>query len=934
MSCEAGQADKPADAHEAERRKWEKIYADLPVKPESEALLSFGAEFVRLVKELLPDGGRVLEAGCGGATLSAALARTGLYETHLMDFSQGALGLARRRFEQAKLEAQFVHGDLFEPGRPEYDLVFNAGVLEHYDPADQVRLLRGMGSRSRQYVMVLVPNRQCYWYWLWRLWQAGSGKWPYGKEVPALNVEEVFKEAGLNFLGQAFVAESWTENFILSLPELGENLKKQILQIHRQPVIPGAHKAYLLAALGSTTEPVGSIPSVWARCPDAAPELDGRWASALVDSLAQQLQLQSELAQVRKQWQEKSTQTEKLLENLQRALQRKDALLSRLRLRYREKARQANQLAGLCEGHESLVRQLSLELEGRAQEAGALREKLSSSELAQAELREQTEKLRRELAEAQQKAATLEQTLQARDRELSVLRSDATTARIAHQNEAELASLRQARQELERKLRFANERIRELSAQLQQLWDSPTWQLLNRLHNSRYIGGAWRAFKAVVPAGIKEKIKNLIRPRGSKSARSVQTKGSRTGQPVGTGRREGLAAGDDQTWPSEAAVIEGLQEYLRRVETCGAQNLVFFVAGVKFVESEGQRVTQIIRELVGHGTPTLLTYFRWQNEYGQRVPRPHDPRFFQIPMDIFERHRQRLLDWRPDGGLVRTAVFEFPHPLAFQLVNELNLAGWNTVYDIIDDWEEFHAAGKAVWYEPAVEQYLCANCHAVTAIVPLLAEKVRAWVPGLEVEIVPNGVSPDSFNMKEPRRPLARGEVTVGYFGYLTRAWFDWELVAGVARRRPAWRFYIIGYGENPGAKLPDNVQLLGKVPHHQLYGYAQNWDVGIVPFRAGALSRGADPIKVYEYLALGLPVVTTEIPHLRSYPGVHVARSAAEFEALLEKAARTGLDRPAVEEFVRKSTWYRRGLALIEAGRRGRQNRRLSGALLAGVPG
>jgi glycosyltransferase involved in cell wall biosynthesis len=338
------------------------------------------------------------------------------------------------------------------------------------------------------------------------------------------------------------------------------------------------------------------------------------------------------------------------------------------------------------------------------------------------------------------------------------------------------------------------------------------------------------------------------------------------------------------------------------------------VAGVKYLENEGQRVTQIVREFIANGIPVLLLYFRWRSEYDDEVPESTNPLLYQLPLDLFEPRRKSVVAYPFRESLKRTCVFEFPYPPTFQWVNEFNLAGWHTVYDIIDDWEEFHKEGKAIWYERPVEEYLCANAGSVTAIVPILKEKVGEWIPDREVTMVPNGVSPESFDLTVARKELPRGEVTVGYFGYLAQAWFDWELVAATARAHPSWIFHIIGYGEPPAAELTDNVHLLGKVPHHLLYAYSQNWDVGIVPFKPTTLSKGADPIKVYEYLTLGLPVVATDIPHLRTYPGVRVAVSPEEFGRLLREAAEQPFPAQETTSFLEACTWLRRGLDLIDA--------------------
>ena len=89
-----------------------------------------------------------------------------------MDFSSKALDHCRRVFERESLTAHFLQGDIRDPGVPAFDLVFNAGVLEHYTLEEQADLLRCMASRSRRYVLVLVPNALCYWYWIRRVHQA------------------------------------------------------------------------------------------------------------------------------------------------------------------------------------------------------------------------------------------------------------------------------------------------------------------------------------------------------------------------------------------------------------------------------------------------------------------------------------------------------------------------------------------------------------------------------------------------------------------------------------------------------------------------------------------------------------------------------------------------------------------------------------------
>ena len=253
-----------------ERQKWDNYYASLPPLKIDAAMQGLGEDLARRIHELLPSGGRVLEAGCGGGWQSLVLAQTGGLQVALMDFSTEALHCTRRAFAEHNLSAEFTCQDVFVPGQPEYDLVFNAGVLEHYTFDEQVAFLRGMASRSTKYVLALVPNRMCYWYWLWRVQCSGRGGWPYGQEMPMADLSAAFEAAGLQFLGQWFGGGNWTELFIKDLAGIDDRLRSEILAIHGSPVIPDGQRAYLVAALGCKGE-AASVPACWTR-PEAREE--------------------------------------------------------------------------------------------------------------------------------------------------------------------------------------------------------------------------------------------------------------------------------------------------------------------------------------------------------------------------------------------------------------------------------------------------------------------------------------------------------------------------------------------------------------------------------------------------------------------------------------------------------------------------------------
>jgi SAM-dependent methyltransferase len=213
-------------------------------------MAAFHAELVVALRPLLPAGASVLEAGCGAGFQSLALARDGGFRVSLLDISEQALGAARRVFDAAGVPVEATHGDAFAAGEPAHDLVFNAGVLEHYTLDQQAAFLRGMASRSRRYVLALVPNRLCYWYWLWRVRSSSDGRWPYGKECPEADLEDAFRAAGLTYLGRTYLGSDWTEDLIADTRGLSSDLRRDLLTVHRGGLIESDRRCYLTAALG------------------------------------------------------------------------------------------------------------------------------------------------------------------------------------------------------------------------------------------------------------------------------------------------------------------------------------------------------------------------------------------------------------------------------------------------------------------------------------------------------------------------------------------------------------------------------------------------------------------------------------------------------------------------------------------------------------
>lgn len=342
-----------------------------------------------------------------------------------------------------------------------------------------------------------------------------------------------------------------------------------------------------------------------------------------------------------------------------------------------------------------------------------------------------------------------------------------------------------------------------------------------------------------------------------------------------------------------------------------AEGCVVFLSGVLFTRSEGQRVTWLTRAFTRMGIPVVFAYFRFA---GQEI-QPQDPQFpdvFQIPIDQLWAFPGEYLNLLRQTGPRKLFVAEFPHPALIRLTNMFRVNQWTAVYETIDDWAEFHRVGQADWYDEGVERYIMANMDQLVATAETLADRV-AGISKRTVDFLPNAFEQGSLARSDTPRDLQRGEsLTIGYFGHLTSSWFDWPMLIQTAQRHPDWLFHIIGYGYDNEIPLPANILLLGKVAHEELPHYAANWNVAIIPFKVTRLSGGVNPIKVYEYLQLQLPVVACGMPHLSKFPYVQNAQDAMEFETCVQKAAEMRMDAQILREFLAQNTWGQRARSLL----------------------
>jgi polysaccharide pyruvyl transferase CsaB len=416
----------------------------------------------------------------------------------------------------------------------------------------------------------------------------------------------------------------------------------------------------------------------------------------------------------------------------------------------------------------------------------------------------------------------------------------------------------------------------------------------------------WRVMRRLAPEGSPAR-KLLLQVRGTfrgglTSTRWAISRKGGVGRLTSSGR---WPVGRRDHAPGDEGWLRALDRFLDETLSQPARGTVVFIAPTRFEASEGQRSYHLALEFARRGWQVVFGYWRWH--IGEERPRPaQDPGIFELPLDVLLVDPERAL--RPVTSGEGILFLEFPVPASFRFLATANARGYLTVYDAVDDWRAFQAAGQAPWYEPDFERSLGAVCDVILAVSRTLADQVGERC-SRTVHLAPNAWSPDLLHGAVPMT-IDRGTITLGYFGHLTEAWFDWDLLIECARRRPEWRIQLIGYGGGwRTTHLPPNVSYIGKLPRAALAAYAVSWDVGIIPFRTGDVAAAADPIKTYEYLALELPVVGAGIrAPFGAEALVRVAGDVDGFLRAVESAAASRAEQASDRRaFAVANTWERR---------------------------
>lgn len=243
--------------------------------------------------------------------------------------------------------------------------------------------------------------------------------------------------------------------------------------------------------------------------------------------------------------------------------------------------------------------------------------------------------------------------------------------------------------------------------------------------------------------------------------------------------------------------------------------------------------------------------------------------------------------------------------------------GGKVIFDCMDDHGGFSTNTEQAL---KIEEVLMENADLIITSSNLLEKRAKLINPStIQVK---NGTEFEHFT-----NPIKNGQLDrlcnrpiIGYYGAISD-WFDISLVAHCALQRPDWNFVLIGatFGADlqPVARLK-NVHLLGEKPYKDLPGYLAYFDVCTIPFKIIPLTLATNPVKFYEYLSAGKPVVSVDLPELHAYrEDCYLADNADEFLAQLEQAYNARKDEKLIERRLKlasENSWDARVSAILES--------------------
>lgn len=247
------------------------------------------------------------------------------------------------------------------------------------------------------------------------------------------------------------------------------------------------------------------------------------------------------------------------------------------------------------------------------------------------------------------------------------------------------------------------------------------------------------------------------------------------------------------------------------------------------------------------------------------------------------------------------------------------------IYDHLDDLEAFDGSPARL---NRSHEWLLDNAAVVLVTAQRLLRRVQENRP--DALFCPNGVDYPHFSRfrdnldatppQDLKQILRRGQPIIGYHGALAR-WFDYDLLKNIASGRVDLSFVLIGpdYDGTLPADLValSNVDWLGVKSYDELPQYLRWFDVAMIPFLLNNITHATSPLKLFECMAAGKPIVVTPMQESTRYDGVLVGGYPEDFSQKIDQALRLRDDAEymrLIDQIAKQNSWNTRGQQILDA--------------------
>jgi len=337
------------------------------------------------------------------------------------------------------------------------------------------------------------------------------------------------------------------------------------------------------------------------------------------------------------------------------------------------------------------------------------------------------------------------------------------------------------------------------------------------------------------------------------------------------------------------------------------QKIIIFPPGLGWLETKLQRPQHLAQALANQGILVFYVLPETSNQLDGFKMIAENLFLCHVPLEIFNILADPYV-------LTMTWNYQFA----------AQISPVRIIYDYVDHLQAFSGNQTKLEHD---HTHLIQIAELILATsVPLFQEVLRDRSDAI---LCPNGVDYAHFAMNNNTRVnppaeiaplLLDGSPIIGYSGALAR-WFDYDLLETTASLRSDLQFLLIGpdFDNSMPAKLLElpNLTWLGPKPYPILPGYMHFFDVAMIPFSVNDLTHAVSPLKLFEYMAAGKPVVITPMEESMRYPGVLVAQDSQEFSARLDEALELRADQDylqTIQKVANENTWQVRAQQIKQA--------------------